>query len=109
MESQQLIVIKSVMKPRNYSTLRALLKEERGEKITPYIFKLRNAQIIQEYLRQERIDYEAYQAIHENHEEFSQEDEELEKAYCEASQDPERRQLSKQGQRAALKDLQKKL
>jgi hypothetical protein len=58
---EQLIIIKSVMKPKNYSTLRALLQEERGEKITPYIFKLTNAKIIGDYLEQEQINYEIYE------------------------------------------------
>src|SRR4051812_3998220 len=109
MENSQLIIIKSVMKPRNYSTLRAILKEEQGEKITPYIFKLRNAQNIQQYLQSEKISYEAYQAINETQEEFTKEDEELEKAYREISQDKERSSLTKQAQKAALKDLQKRL
>ncbi|KLL02796.1 MAG: hypothetical protein MRECE_9c038 [Mycoplasmataceae bacterium CE_OT135] len=106
---EQLIIIKSIMKSHNYNTIRTLLKEEQGEKIAPYIFKLRNAQAIQEYLRQEKINYETYQAIQENQEEFAQEDEELEKAYQAASQDPERSKLVKRGQRVALKDLQKRL
>ena len=60
MENQQLIIIKSVMKPRNYSTLRAILKEEQGEKITPYIFKLGNASHVCDYLKQEKINFEIY-------------------------------------------------
>lgn len=58
---EQLIIIKSVMKPKNYSTLRALLHEEQGEKITPYIFKLTNTKNIGNYLEQEQINYEIYQ------------------------------------------------
>jgi hypothetical protein len=58
---EQLIIIKSVMKPKNYSTLRSLLQEERGEKITPYIFKLTNAKNIGNYLEQEQINYEIYE------------------------------------------------
>ena len=61
MENPQLIIIKSVMKPRNYSTLRAILKEEQGEKITPYIFKLTNSQPVCQYLAQERINFEIYE------------------------------------------------
>jgi hypothetical protein len=61
MENPQLIIIKSVMKPRNYSTLRAILKEEQGEKITPYIFKLTNSQPVCQYLAKERINFEIYE------------------------------------------------
>src|SRR5437868_813586 len=60
MENPQLIIIKSIMKPRNYSTLRAILKEEQGEKITPYIFKLADANHVCQYLEQERINFEIY-------------------------------------------------
>ena len=49
------------MEPKNYSTLRSLLKREQGEKIAPYIFKLKNTQTIKEYLDQEKITYEIYQ------------------------------------------------
>ena len=52
---EQLIVIRSVMKPRDYSTLRSLLKEEQGEKINPNIFKLENSQNIQDYLKKARL------------------------------------------------------
>ncbi|KLL03616.1 MAG: hypothetical protein MRECE_12c035 [Mycoplasmataceae bacterium CE_OT135] len=61
MENHQLIIIKSVMKPKNYSTLRALLKEEQGEKITPYIFKLVSTHHVCEYLEKERINFEVYE------------------------------------------------
>ncbi len=61
MNNQQLIIIKSVMKPKNYSTLRAILKEEQGEKITPYIFKLVNPQHVCQYLEKERINFEIYE------------------------------------------------
>lgn len=61
MENQQLIIIKSVMKPRNYSTLRAILKEEQGEKITPYIFKMANVSHVCNYLEQEKINFEIYE------------------------------------------------
>jgi ASC-1-like (ASCH) protein len=58
---EQLIIIRSVMKPRNYSSLRSLLKEEQGEKISPNIFKLSNIQSIQKYLEREKIAYEIYE------------------------------------------------
>src|SRR2546421_11013025 len=61
MNNQQLIIIKSVMKPKNYSTLRAILKEEQGEKITPYIFKLADANHVCQYLEKERINFEIYE------------------------------------------------
>jgi hypothetical protein len=61
MDNQQLIIIKSVMKPRNYSTLRAILKEEQGEKITPYIFKMADVNHVCSYLEQERINFEIYE------------------------------------------------
>jgi len=49
------------MEPKNYSTLRSLLKQEQGEKIAPYVFKLKSTQNIKEYLDRERIIYEIYQ------------------------------------------------
>ena len=49
------------MEPKNYSTLRSLLKQEQGEKIAPYIFKLKSTRTIEEYLDQEKIIYEVYQ------------------------------------------------
>ena len=61
MDNQQLIIIKSVMKPRNYSALRAILKEEQGEKITPYIFKMADISHVCKYLEQERINFEIYE------------------------------------------------
>jgi len=50
----KLIYIKSTMEPKNYAVLRSLLKKEQGEKITPYVFKLENIQVLQRYLQQER-------------------------------------------------------
>ena len=61
MENPQLIIIKSVMKPKNYSTLRAILKEEQGEKITPYIFKMADISHVCNYLEQEKINFEIYE------------------------------------------------
>jgi hypothetical protein len=49
------------MEPKNYSTIRSILKQEQGEKIAPYIFKLSDIKAIQEYLEKERITYEIYQ------------------------------------------------
>ena len=110
------------MEPKNYSALRSLLKQEQGEKIAPYVFKVENIQLLQDYLKQERITYETYkllssntqrhetyQEIPENETEFVQEDQELEKSYQAISQDKERKELTKQGQKAALRDLQKRL
>ena len=49
------------MEPKDYSTIRSILKRERGEKIAPYIFKLSDTKAIKEYLDRERITYEIYQ------------------------------------------------
>jgi len=49
------------MEPKNYSTIRSILKKEQGEKIVPYVFKINNTQTLQEYLDQEKITYEIYQ------------------------------------------------
>jgi len=57
----KLIYIKSTMEPKDYSTIRSILKRERGEKIAPYIFKLSDTKAIKEYLDRERITYEIYQ------------------------------------------------
>ena len=57
----KLIYIKSTMEPKNYSTIRSILKRERGEKIAPYIFKVSDTKAIREYLDKERITYEIYQ------------------------------------------------
>ena len=78
---EQLIVIRSIMKPRNYSNLRSLLKEEQGEKVNPNIFKLRNSQSIRSYLEKEKIAYDIYEKREKN---------ELELAYQEAYNDEER-------------------
>ena len=69
------------MKPRNYSTLRALLKKEQGEKVNPNIFKLENAQSIQKYLAKEKITYDLYE---------KKEPSQLERAYQEAYSDKSR-------------------
>ena len=57
----KLIYIKSTMEPKNYSTIRSILKWEWGEKIAPYIFKISDMKAIKEYLDKERITYEVYQ------------------------------------------------
>src|SRR3954465_14340250 len=59
--NMKLIYIKSTMEPKNYSTIRSILKREQGEKIAPYIFKISDTKSIQEYLDKERITYEIYQ------------------------------------------------
>jgi len=56
----ELIIIKSIMKPRDYHNLRSLLKEEQGEKVAPYVFKALNTGKIREYLEHESINYEVY-------------------------------------------------
>jgi hypothetical protein len=60
------------MEPKNYSTIRSILKKTQGEKIAPYIFKLTETKSLQAYLDKERITYEVYQEervfkrMHEN-------------------------------------------
>ena len=49
------------MEPKNYSALRSLLKQEQGEKIAPYIFKISDSKTIKQYLDKEGITYEIYQ------------------------------------------------
>ena len=57
----KLIYIRSTMEPKNYSTIRSILKKEQGEKIAPYIFKINDTQALEAYLKKERITYEIYQ------------------------------------------------
>ena len=57
----KLIYIKSTMEPKNYSTIRSILKKAHGEKIAPYVFKMNDTKILGEYLDQEKITYEIYQ------------------------------------------------
>src|SRR4051795_6378915 len=59
--NMKLIYIRSTMEPKNYSTIRSILKKEQGEKIAPYIFKLSDTHTLEAYLRKERITYEIYQ------------------------------------------------
>ena len=49
------------MEPKNYGTIRSILKKAQGEKIAPYIFKINDTQTLQDYLDQEKITYEIYQ------------------------------------------------
>ena len=53
----KLIYIRSTMEPKNYSTIRSILKKEQGEKIAPYIFKINDTQALEAYLRKEKITY----------------------------------------------------
>ena len=48
------------MEPKNYSTIRSILKQGQGEKIAPYVFKLSDTKA------KERITYEIYQQLHVN-------------------------------------------
>ena len=57
----KLIYIRSTMEPKNYSTIRSILKKEQGEKIAPYIFKINDTQTLETYLKKEKITYEIYQ------------------------------------------------
>ena len=78
---EQSIIIRWVMKPRNYSTLRELLKKEQGEKVNPKIYKLENSQSIQNYLEKQKITYDLYEKKSES---------KLEQAYREAYADKSR-------------------
>ena len=49
------------MEPKNYSTIRSILKKEQGEKIAPCVFKVSDTKTIREYLDKESITYEIYQ------------------------------------------------
>ena len=60
MINMKLIYIRSTMEPKNYSTIRSILKKEQGEKIAPYIFKINDTQTLEAYLKKERITYEIY-------------------------------------------------
>src|SRR5436305_11177592 len=62
----KLIYIRSTMEPKNYSTIRSILKRQQGEKIAPYVFKVSDTKAIQEYLDKERITYEIYQQLYVN-------------------------------------------
>lgn len=84
---EQLIIIRSVMKPRNYSTLRALLKKEQGEKVNPNIFKLENSESIRKYLEKEKITYDLYEKKKES---LLTSQSKLEQAYQEAYSDKSR-------------------
>src|SRR3954466_9149219 len=59
--NMKLIYIRSTMEPKNYSTIRSILKKEQGEKIAPYIFKINDTWALEACLRKERITYEIYQ------------------------------------------------
>ena len=54
----KLIYIRSTMEPKNYSTIRSILKKEQGEKIAPYIFQINDTQ---DCLNKRKITYEVYQ------------------------------------------------
>ena len=51
----KLIYIKSTMEPKNYSTIRSILKKAQGEKIVPYVFKMNDTKTLQQYLDQEKL------------------------------------------------------
>jgi len=46
------------MEPKNYSTIRSILKMLKVKKIAPYAFKINDTKILEEYLK---ITYEIYQ------------------------------------------------
>lgn len=43
------------MEPKNYSTIRSILKRHQGEKIAPYVFKVSDTKAIQEYLDKKEL------------------------------------------------------
>ncbi|CAG8756295.1 36945_t:CDS:2, partial [Racocetra persica] len=47
---------RKILEPKDYSTLRSLLKKQQGERITPYIFKLADSRPVETYLDQQRIE-----------------------------------------------------
>jgi len=47
MKYMKLIYIKSTMDPKNYSTIRNILKKAQGEKIAPYVFKINDTRTLQ--------------------------------------------------------------
>ena len=49
------------MEPKNYSTIRSILKKAQGEKIALYVFKINDTQTLQKYLDKKKITYEIYQ------------------------------------------------
>jgi hypothetical protein len=49
------------MEPKDYATIRAILKQEQGEKVAPYVFKLTATDTLEKYLKREKITYEIYQ------------------------------------------------
>ena len=49
------------MEPKNYRTIRSILKKAQGEKVAPYVFKMKDTKILEEYLDKEKITYKIYQ------------------------------------------------
>ena len=43
------------MEPKNYSTIRSILKKAQGEKIAPYVFKINDTHTLQEYLTKKKL------------------------------------------------------
>ena len=52
----KLIYIRSTMEPKNYSTIRSILKKEQGEKIAPYIFKINDTQTHEEFRKKRKLE-----------------------------------------------------
>lgn len=65
----KLIYIKSTITPKDYSVVREILKKERGEKLAPFIYKLRKLESLEKYLSKENINYEVYQSMKVNQKE----------------------------------------
>ena len=51
----KLIYIKSTMEPKNYSTIRSILKKEPGEKIAPCVFKINNTKLSRNILIKKKL------------------------------------------------------
>jgi hypothetical protein len=58
--NMKLIYIKSTMEPKNYSTIRSILRKS-GWKNCALRFKMNDTKILKEYLDKEKITYEIYQ------------------------------------------------
>ena len=95
----KLIYIKSTITPKNYSTVREILKKERGEKLAPFIYKLSKLDSLEHYLSKENINYEVYQSIKTDQEES------IFASYEEAVKDKQREREAQELENAEEEDL----
>ncbi|KLL03236.1 MAG: hypothetical protein MRERV_47c008 [Mycoplasmataceae bacterium RV_VA103A] len=65
----KLIYIKSTITPKDYSVVREILKKERGEKLAPFIYKLKEWNLLLQHLNAANVSYEIYQSIKINQKE----------------------------------------